>query len=50
MTVGPYVPTLSASTTSPAAMDFTAVPTAAPMPMPFQRVVVLFGLITRPKP
>ena len=27
----------------------TGVPIGAAMPMPFQRIVVLFGLITRPK-
>ena len=42
----PSCPTL---TTVPGATAFTGVPTAAAIPIPFQRVVVLFGLITRPK-
>ena len=48
MTVMPYVPMFSDTTTSPAAMAFTGVPRAAWIPMPFQRSVVFSGVTVRP--
>ena len=39
----------SDTTTSPPAIDFTGVPRAVWMPMPFQRSVVLSGVTVRPK-
>src|SRR5581483_9601539 len=48
MTVRPYVPMTWATTTFPDATARTEVPVLAPIPMPFHRVVVLFGFTTRP--